>query len=149
MATKKPAAKQRPRSPGVTRGHAPDILYTDALADRICEQLADGMSLRAICAQPGMPQKTQVFRWVARYEEFAKAYAAARDAQADALFDELLDVADDKTEDAQSRRVRIDARKWYLSKMRPQKYGEALKLSGDKDAPLMVGVTVLASDADL
>lgn len=38
----------------------------------------------------------------------------------------------------QRSRLRVDARKWLLSKMRPEKYGDRTILAGDKDQPLLV-----------
>jgi disulfide oxidoreductase YuzD len=77
--------------------------FTPALGDRICDQLADGSSLRTICAAEDMPGKTTVFRWLAQAEkrdapeqliEFRDQYARAREAQADALADEIVNIAD-------------------------------------------------------
>lgn len=50
----------------------------------------------------------------------------------------MLDIADTIAEDANSRRVRVDARKWYLSKLAPKRYGDRLELAGDKEAPLHI-----------
>jgi hypothetical protein len=54
--------------------------YTPELGDQICELLADGMSLRAICQADDMPHRATVFRWLARagLEEFRDQYARAR-----------------------------------------------------------------------
>lgn len=68
--------------------------YTPAIADAICERLADGESLRAICSSDDMPNRATVFRWLARDEEFRGQYARAREAQADAIADEIVFIAD-------------------------------------------------------
>jgi hypothetical protein len=34
-------------------------------------------------------------------------------------------------------RLKIDTRKWVMSKLKPYKYGERTTISGDPDAPLM------------
>jgi hypothetical protein len=118
--------------------------YTAALADAICERLADGESLRTICSEDGMPSKTTVFRWLADNEKFRDQYARAREAQADAIFDDILSIADDGRNDWMERNfgeevrwvengeamrrsaLRIDARKWMAGKLRPKKYGDKL-----------------------
>src|SRR5277367_5306879 len=69
-------------------------LYTDELADLICERIANGESLRAICGEDGMPAQSSVFKWLIEHADFAEKYAHARVAQADVLFDELLHIAD-------------------------------------------------------
>jgi hypothetical protein len=114
--------------------------------DRICERIADGESLRAICKDADMPSKTSVFRWLAKDATLSDQYARAREAQADAIFDEILDIADDGANDwmetsseegsawrlngehIQRSRVRIDARKWMAGKLRPKVYGDKLDL---------------------
>lgn len=119
-------------------------IYSDELVAAILERMADGESLRSICADEAMPARSTIFSWIATNETFAKAYAAAREVQADALFDELLDIADDGTNDWMERKnadgqnigwmengealrrsvLRVDTRKWVASKILPKKYGE-------------------------
>jgi hypothetical protein len=50
------------------RGRPPG--YSAEIADTICNRLAGGESLRAICADAGMPDRATVSRWLARDEEF-------------------------------------------------------------------------------
>lgn len=40
------------------------------------------------------------------------------------MAESIIDIADDLTEDPNSRRIRVDARKWVLSKLQPDKYGD-------------------------
>lgn len=113
--------------------------YTQEIADAICERLADGESLRKICQDEEMPNKSTVFRWLAANKEFCDQYAHAREAQADSLADEILDISDDGSCDTYvddngntrtdqevigRSRLRVDARKWLASKMAPKKYGD-------------------------
>jgi len=129
--------------------------FSQALFNTICERIANGESLRAICADSDMPDKATVLRWL--QPETAAAlrdqYARAREMQADALFDEVLDIADDARNDwmesraaddagwlangenIQRSRLRIDARKWMAGKLRPKVYGEKLAIGGDESAP--------------
>ena len=126
--------------------------YTKALADEICERLANGESLRAICRDEHMPSDFAVRNWVIHdLEGFASHYTRARDAGLDVLADEVLEIADDGTNDwmekylknggtivvengeAMARsRLRFDARRWYLSKLAPKRYGDkqTVELSG-------------------
>jgi len=128
--------------------------YTDELADTICERIADGESLRAICREDGMPGKATVFRWLASNEVFQDQYARARQAQADSLFDDVLEIVDDSRNDWMERngaddpgwalngdhiqrtRLRVDARKWMAGKLRPKKYGEKLERASDPENPV-------------
>jgi len=79
------------------RGRPSD--YSAEIADTICNRLAGGESLRAICADAGMPDRATVSRWLARYEEFRGLYGFARECQAECLVDEILKIARDSSRD--------------------------------------------------
>ena len=124
--------------------------YTPETAEVICSQLAHGMSLREICRADGMPDKTTVLRWLSSFPEFRTQYEISRQLQAEHMADEILEIADDGSNDwmerqnsdgttyevmnsehVQRSRLRIDSRKWLLSKMLPKKYGDKLDLSAE------------------
>jgi hypothetical protein len=125
--------------------------YTIELAETICDRIAEGESLRSICADEDMPDKKTVLRWLRKDEEFRAHYAQAREDQAEHLLDEIFQIADDTTNDTEygdagpkantewiSRsRLRVDTRKWAMSKLAPKKYGEKLDVTsgGEKVAP--------------
>lgn len=102
---------------------SPMVKYSDKLADEICERISTGESLREICREKGKPSLSTVFRWLAENTTFREQYAHARAEQAEAYADEICSIADTE-EDPQRARVRIDARKWVASKLKPQKYGD-------------------------
>jgi hypothetical protein len=54
---------------------------------------------------------------------------------------DALRIADDPNEDPQSRRVRVDTRKWILSKWAPKKYGDKLEVeqSGEQTIRICIG----------
>jgi hypothetical protein len=101
--------------------------YSIELGANICERLADGESLKSICAAEDMPSKSVVYLWLTKQTDFLDMYVRAREDQADTMADEIVDISDDKTEDANSRRVRIDARKWVAAKLKPKKYGDKIE----------------------
>jgi hypothetical protein len=94
----------------------------------ICERIASGESLKAICESQGMPSRETVYVWLASDSEFSDKYARAREDQADYYADEIIDIAD-KDSDPNKARVRIDARKWKASKLQPKKYGDKIDLN--------------------
>lgn len=118
-------------------------LYTPELAAKVCERLTNGESLRRICKDDEMPCAVTVWTWLDKHPEFAKQYARAREAQAEYYADEIVDISDAE-EDARSRAVKIDARKWVASKLRPKRYGELVKHEhgGADGAPIPVSITV-------
>lgn len=129
-------------------------IYTPELAARICERLAAGESLRSICRDDDMPDGTTVYDWLKTNVEFSQQYAEARDKGLEAMAEETLQIADDGQNDWMDRelengriervvdhehinrsRLRVDTRKWYLSKLAPKRYGDRLAVehSGSVD----------------
>lgn len=130
--------------------------YTQETADRICEQLSEGKSLRTVCLAEGMPDKATVFRWLREHKEFHDQYAISKDESADALFEETQDIADESLEGAlsadpkasgavvQAYKLRVDTRKWMMSKQKPKKYGEKVDVTSDGKA--IQGNTIVLKD---
>ncbi len=135
--------------------------YNKAIAELICERLADGESLRKICADEDFPSKTSVFRWLAQHKEFRDLYARAKDDQIELLADELTDIADEvpkhfvpdpdggeseriDSAGIQRNKLRVDTRKWVLSKRFPKKYGDnsTLLLGGDGGDPIKASIAI-------
>jgi len=135
--------------------------YSQELADEICSQLAEGISLRTVCLADEMPDKATVFRWLRTKPEFRDQYARAKAESADALVEEILDIADDGSNDwmtvnrgedvgykengeaiARSR-LRVDTRKWIASKLKPKVYSDKVDLThaGPDGGPIMGTVT--------
>ena len=151
-------------------------LFTPELGLLVCEHLMDGLSLRKISKLPDMPAVVTVIRWLGEGDiyisqgiehpkaDFRNQYARAREAQADVLAEECVDIADESHADSfidedgktkvnfehiQRDRLRVDARKWYASKLVPKKYGDKTQteLTGPDGAPLNVGLIDYASMA--
>lgn len=108
--------------------------YSKEKVDEICDLIARGMSLRAVCTSADMPSVSMVFRWMEQNPEFREQYAHAREEQADGFADEIIEIADkvpaDSAEVAKAK-LQIDARKWKAAKLAPKKYGDKLELDGD------------------
>src|SRR5262245_47054190 len=112
-------------------------LYTEELAARICERLALGESLNAICKDDDMPWQSTVYLWLSGNTKFSENYKAAREYQADLLADEVMDrVRDCDSEQAAGARVHLDGVKWFASVVAPRKYTpkqqNQLELSGNE-----------------
>lgn len=105
--------------------------YTKDMADKICEKIANGRSLRSICAEDGMPPMKTIYRWLEANEEFRHQYARARDKQADYFAEEIIEIADSAEAESAAvskAKLQIDARKWAASKIAPKKYGDKTEL---------------------
>lgn len=130
----------------------------------ILHRLASGESLNSICKDESMPHKVTVIRWRlndgAEYEDFRTKYAIARQIGYELLEDELFDIADDGRNDwmlsndpeneayklngehVQRSRLRVDTRKWYLSKVLPK-----LKDGQQDEKPKDQSITINLVDA--
>ena len=115
------AAQDEPKKTG-----RPSV-YSESLADAICDRLIEGESMRSICASEDMPDRKTVLRWQDTRPDFAAKCARAREAQADFMDDLILDTARACTaESATADRVRIGAYQWRAARLQPKKYGDKL-----------------------
>jgi hypothetical protein len=81
--------------------------YTSELAHRICERLADGETLRAICRDEGRPDERTVREWaVDDVEGFSPQYARARQTRPNSFARQ--DKLDAQMTDLQARMQAID-----------------------------------------
>src|SRR3990167_4099357 len=123
--------------------------YTNELAAEICKRLADGRTLRDVARDDDMPSESTVRTWALDDREgFAAQYARAREIGYNVMADETLGIADDGSNDwmersekrggggelngehVQRSRLRVDTRKWLLSKALPKIYGDKLLHTG-------------------
>jgi hypothetical protein len=104
--------------------------FTAALGARICSRLAAGETLRAICRDEDMPPRSTVRGWALDNEAFSEQYARAREIGYQDLADDLIEISDDKLGDPARDRLRVDTRKWLLSKALPKLYGDKLQHTG-------------------
>ncbi|MET4072988.1 hypothetical protein [Hymenobacter sp. UYCo722] len=107
-------------------------IYTDELADTIIGLLNDGKGLRFISAQPGMPAITTIIRWRAEHSQFKQLYARAREAQLELMSEDILDISDNGPNEVGRDKLRVDSRKWLLSKLNRHVYGNTVKVELEK-----------------
>jgi hypothetical protein len=83
--------------------------------------------------------------WTKNNEKFSTQYTRAREIGYEAMADELLDISDGETSDspADRDRLRLDTRKWLLSKCLPKIYGEkgSLEVTGKDGSPIEINDT--------
>ncbi len=88
------------------------------------------------------PDLSTIMWWLIQDKNFSEQYAQAKESQCDLFAEELIDIADDSssdeifTEDGKRiankefinrSRLRVDTRKWLLSKLKAKKYGDYIK----------------------
>ena len=135
----------------------------DPIFDKICDRIELGESLRSVLRSKDMPSSKTFYQWIDNDDEKVKQYARATELRADDIFDAMFEIADDGTNDfiahdigdgvlveklntehIQRSRLRIDTRKWALSKMNPKKYGDKTELdlkSSDGSMTPLKGIT--------
>lgn len=119
--------------------------FTQEKADEICQMLANGMTLLSICKLPDMPEMTTVHRWLDSNPDFQSSYAHARKLQADAMAEQVIEEAM-SSHDAPIGRLRMDALKWFASKMAPKKYGEKVEVEQTGNANFKISFSVPERD---
>jgi hypothetical protein len=118
------------------------IEYSDEVALAVCEGIASGETLRAVCKRPDLPTESTVRHWVVKdVNGFAAKYQRAREMQADMIADQILTIADEASGDKDAiakARLQIDARRWLAGVLLPRKYGQriAAELTGANGGPI-------------
>jgi hypothetical protein len=138
---------------------------TPEVEERIIEGLTDGVALRVLCRQDGMPSWRSVYDWMNADASFASRVAYARDLGFEALAEDILNIADDTpaiNEHVQRSKMRIDTRLKLLACWSPKRYGnkqtvdvgnkenETLKIeSNAENAALTLHLAEVLRDTDV
>jgi hypothetical protein len=116
--------------------------YSTVIADEVCALVAEGKSLRQITELPGMPSRRAVQYWLTRFPDFKEKYECAMMLCAEFWAHEIIEISDDSagdyviTEDGRRvvdheninrSRLKVDSRKWLLSKLLPKRYGDRIQ----------------------
>ena len=124
--------------------------YDPEVADRLCKWLAEGRSLNKFCSIEGNPSAPAIRRWREENQEFRSQYAQARIDQYYVYADQIIEIADDGVNDSyvddkgnirtdhdvvHRSRLRVEARKWLLSKRLPDEFGDSVSAGAQKPEP--------------
>lgn len=125
--------------------------YTSELADEICERLATGETLRAICRDDHMPSWTTVYEWRKVHAQFSERLALARELGGDAIAEQALEIADttklgERTEESDEgykvvredmlghRKLQIETRLKLLAVWFPRKFGQRIDVTSGNES---------------
>jgi transcriptional regulator with XRE-family HTH domain len=132
-------------------------MLSEKLIERICERLAEGITLTDICKTEGMPTPTTVRNWQREHEWVATKIALAREVGFDAIAEDALRIADTievgeetleretpegktsevrKADMLQHRKLRVWTRLQLLAKWDPNRYGDRIQHANDPNNPL-------------
>lgn len=131
-------------------------MFSQAIADAICERISQGEPLAQICRDDGMPTDQTVRVWMGADEAFSFAIARAREAGFDVIAETCLEIADNSRNDymekvskdgetgdsafnaehVQRSKLRIETRLKLLSKWDPKRYGDKQTIDINDVTPL-------------
>ena len=126
----------------------------EATFNKIILEMISGRSLRSILKDYGMPSVNTFYKWIEDDESKMKHYARATTIRADFLFEEIIEISDDSSDDTittefgekanaewiNRSRLRVDARKWVVSKLNPKKYGDKIENTHIIETPIFTGI---------
>lgn len=125
-------AKKQPKT-SRKKGQSNGKRLSNALAERLCTEVARGVPLTRACAAEGVKINT-VFDWLQRTEELRGMYARACETRLQVLEERVLELCvlgheaalDELTgkDRLTAIKLEIDTLKWMLSKLMRRKYGE-------------------------
>jgi hypothetical protein len=120
--------------------------------------------MRKIAKDEDMPCTRTMFNWLRDHEEFLQQYEISKAECADMYAEEIIEIADDSandyadvtdqngatgatrlnTEHVQRSRLRVDARKWVASKLKPKRYGDKVtqEVSGVDGKPIETNTSI-------
>ena len=112
---------------------------------KVCFRIESGEAVRTVLKDKDMPDSKTFYDWMKKDDKLLQQYARATTERAICMFEDMLDIADSVDGDVmivdgkevtnhhkiQRDRLRVDTRKWALSKLMPSKYGEKLDLTTD------------------
>jgi hypothetical protein len=117
----------------------------------VCDLMEQStLGIQHLCKQVGI-SKRSFFEFKKTSDDYENQYTRSKNTQLDNIADEIIDIADDGSNDFMTivkgnqeyeiqnkewvnrSRLRVDSRKWLLSKLNPKKYGDKLDLTTDGD----------------
>ena len=151
--------------------------YTIKICDEICERLSSGESLNAISKDDHMPHRVNIMRWLLNTENkgfdlFRTKYTLAREIQYQNMADDLLDICDDSVSipllidgetvkqdgkvvmvkdniGIQHAKLRVDTRKWFMSKVLPKFKDKVDETDKGNAQPLTINFEVAKSVGEI
>lgn len=128
--------KERPVTGGDLK---PIFVYTPAILDEICQEIASGRSLTHVCDGIRYPTYAQFCRWRRMYPEVNTYLEAARKDRAESLRDQALDEAMQTTtkDEVPAQNLKVNTLKW-LSGVDDVRYKESAKIDVAMSAPTQI-----------
>lgn len=124
--------------------------YTPDLAEKICTIISTSeRGVHSVAKEVGIDPVT-ILNWFKDYPEFFTKYTRAKELQMEFMAEKIVEISDDSSNDTtvihskngepievenkewlNRSRLRVDTRKWLMSKLMPKKYGDKLDVTSD------------------
>lgn len=125
----------------------------ESIFKSILNKIGEGKSVRAILREEGMPHRTTFDKWLNEDRDKIDQYARALEERADLKFESIeTDYSADPQRDPESgridsawvalQRLKIDSKKWELSKLMPKKYGDKQETTHIFETPIFNGINL-------
>ena len=132
----------------------------ELLIDEICKEVSKGQAIKVVLeSNDRFPTRDTFYNWIRNSKEYSDKYARACILRSEIEYEKLLSIADDSSNDIyfdedkgrevvdheniQRSRLRVDTRKWWLSKMVPKVYGDRIEIEtvndGERPADALAG----------
>lgn len=135
----------------------PNNKFTPERGEEVCRLIAvEGLPTRQIAARLGINYDT-LFAWLHRETGFFEKYQLARRVACWRLAEEAIELSDDDSRDriasengagraimipdhaaVQRAKLQVDTRKWLISKLMPETFGDLVRHAGPDAGPLQV-----------
>lgn len=125
------------------RGPGRPSKLTPELADEILTMYSSGLSISEICREDGMPDRVTLWRWRRENEEFATAFARAREANAETIEDEMLSIECKVLLgelDPQAANVVLSSQRWRARVLHPGRFGDKVALDHSGQVGLSINI---------
>ena len=125
----------------------------DSIFNIICDRIIEGESVKTILRDENMPSSKTFWKWLNEDKEKVNQYARAKELYAESVFEDIMLISDGTGDDIlideegkeqvnhqviQRDRLRVDSRKWALSKMNPKKYGDKLETDNNHSGEIKI-----------
>lgn len=124
----------------------------DEEIEKVLAAVAAGTSLGKACRDNAVVTKSSFMRWLGEDAALADQYARARGEGLQVKAEEICDLTDEPPERGpdgkidggwvQNQRLKVDSRKWLVSKLLPKEYGDRIDMnhSGGISVQVVTGV---------
>lgn len=134
-------------------------VMTEQVQVQIIELIATTTKgLKTICEENDyLPDHSTVRQFIVDNKEFSDKYVRAKEDQAEIMADEIVEIADEMGlltaqelthEKIAAAKLRVDARKWAASKLKPKRYGNQVDMTTNGESLNKGFLGLLASTDD-